>query len=148
VNGRHFLFDLHISVNIALMTSFNLVEFLNRRVYHDQLQQHWSKQLATNITEVLGAIDPIGIASVGEDEYEPEALLIIAFTVGLLKIDELWSVFEPPFFSEEDITPLTVMVSCCDAFREMFERDCEDVFTTHSDNVITIYDHLRSQFVR
>jgi len=107
---------------------------LSRRSYHDKLTGHWSRWRVRELTSVLYAIDPMGLTGffgLPRDEYEPEAIEILARLLGVHGDDpvhdSLWDFQQPAsFLLARDSSALRQV--CIDSFRALFRQDCAGAF--------------------
>ena len=97
----------------------DLVALLNRRVYADALKESWARRFVEAATEALARLDLLGLRRMGcpADEYEPEAVLLVAKLVGLSSREELWASSERPLPA---LVAAEMRMACAAAFEELF----------------------------
>ena len=104
-----------------------LAKILNQRIYADKLAVSWARGYVASLTQAFFDLDPVGLKCVGcpSDEYEPEALLVVAKLHGFA-IEA--NFLESPRPEQVTASKDALRAACEEAFSSLFGRDFSGAF--------------------
>ena len=96
-----------------------MAALLNRRVYADELERSWARRHVEAAAAALARLDLLGLRRMGcpADEYEPEAVLLVAKLLGCSGREALWALPRGPFPAS---SVAETREACAAAFEELF----------------------------
>ena len=106
----------------------SVAAILNRRVYAAKLEKCWAKPLVDAATVVLAHHDPLQLLQMHcpADEYEPEAVHLIASLLGFQDEEALWASSPRPL---PRATCADVHAACAQAFASLFGENYRENIT-------------------